>query len=221
MCLRDGLPLAQERSELVLRSGDAIFFRGGELYHGIDRIVPDTAPPFWYKHAHKFREATANTLASSEETASPSTSAPTNASQDKYDRKILDSVPATRSIDRLNIQFRDCQADAAAGRYRPQFLFVNQQVWGSEVRKRCMYCCQDLHDIQRGDDKSNALTNKCNQCLYAEYCSEACMLADGPFHKLHFCKNLAANSLQALKAEEDDELHGRNERIHRVKPEQK
>jgi len=30
-----------------LSSGDLIFFNGGEVFHAVTKILPDTAPPFW------------------------------------------------------------------------------------------------------------------------------------------------------------------------------
>lgn len=30
-----------------LDSGDALIFNGGQLYHGVENIIPDSAPDFW------------------------------------------------------------------------------------------------------------------------------------------------------------------------------
>jgi len=38
-----------ERTRIRLDSGDAVIFKGGVLYHGIEEILPATAPDFWYK----------------------------------------------------------------------------------------------------------------------------------------------------------------------------
>lgn len=39
--------LHEPRTEVTVRSGDAVFFKGGTLYHGIDHIKLGTAPPFY------------------------------------------------------------------------------------------------------------------------------------------------------------------------------
>jgi len=36
-----------ERTYIKLESGDALIFNGGTLFHGVERIYPDTAPDFW------------------------------------------------------------------------------------------------------------------------------------------------------------------------------
>lgn len=37
-----------ERTYIKLESGDALIFNGGHLYHGVERIYPETAPAFWH-----------------------------------------------------------------------------------------------------------------------------------------------------------------------------
>ena len=34
---------------LKVESGDVVIFNGGQLYHGVDEIIPNTAPAFWKK----------------------------------------------------------------------------------------------------------------------------------------------------------------------------
>jgi alkylated DNA repair dioxygenase AlkB len=36
-----------ERTYVRLDSGDALIFNGGQLYHGVENIIPDSAPEFW------------------------------------------------------------------------------------------------------------------------------------------------------------------------------
>lgn len=36
-----------ERTYVRLDSGDALIFNGGQLYHGVENIIPDSAPDFW------------------------------------------------------------------------------------------------------------------------------------------------------------------------------
>lgn len=37
-----------ERIRMRVNSGDAVIFKGGKLYHGVEEIFPDSAPNFWY-----------------------------------------------------------------------------------------------------------------------------------------------------------------------------
>lgn len=37
----------KDRTEVLLESGDLILFDGGKLWHGVDKIIPDTAPQWW------------------------------------------------------------------------------------------------------------------------------------------------------------------------------
>jgi len=39
-----------ERTRMRIDSGDAIIFKGGMLYHGVEEILPGTAPKFWYRN---------------------------------------------------------------------------------------------------------------------------------------------------------------------------